>query len=359
MKGTKTFVMAQLIGLKSLPHESGAWGILLPRGKDPATHEPDARDQVQEINPAFMTFIDSEMNVDPGMWLVMGIFVSSCMFAGSVLLGPRLATSGAPLGVLAVVFGVYLIATLWPAIAVFKLVTKPLRPPVILSRKSRQIYVWRGMKLGWRALNYDDVHPFIFRAQMISTVGAATIYTVQAAVIDANRTIVDSVVVAPPARSPSACGMNWEFIRRYMDGTPEEVPPVLSQPPVNDKRAILARMDQIGFSGLVGRDFHLEPSIFAWCYYYFYGFIGYWWFRAAAWLQCRGRYPEYSKSITQAMTFEGPNPYRKEPLSATEQAAFEGKLPRLKIRWAILGTLSTLLWGAAWLALVLGLAMSL
>ncbi|MDQ0138753.1 DUF6708 domain-containing protein [Cupriavidus necator] len=149
-----------------------------------------------------MTFIDSEMNVDPGMWLVMGIFVSSCMLAGSVLLGPRLATSGAPLGVLAVVFGVYLMTIFGPAIAVYRLVTRPLRPPVILSRKSRQIYVWRGIKLGWRTLNYDDVHPFIFRALVRDTFA----------------------VGMDGSTSRGAVLEHWEMVRRYMEEDPQSLP---------------------------------------------------------------------------------------------------------------------------------------
>lgn len=64
MNGGEKYIKAQLLGLKYLPHESGAWGFLLPRGKEQATHDPDAHEQVQEINPAYLTFVDSEMNVD-------------------------------------------------------------------------------------------------------------------------------------------------------------------------------------------------------------------------------------------------------------------------------------------------------
>lgn len=349
MIGRGKYFKAQLAGLRDLPDQSGAWGILLPRGKEPAIHEPDARDQVQDINPAFLTFIDSEMNVDRGMWIVLSAFTLSYMLVLAFIFGPKAMGAGIPIWFTVPVVIIFIVFIVGPAVGIYFWVNSPVPPPVILSRKSRQIYAWRGKSLGWRVFNYDDVHPFIYRAQLISTAGATTIYTPQIAILDVNRKIVDAVVVAPPSRLPSVCGMNWEFIRRYMDDVPEKVPPVLAQPPVNDKRAMLARIDQIGFSGLVGRDFKLESSLFAWCYYYFHGVIGYWWFRSAAWLQCRGKYPEYSMEMRRAMAFEGVNPYRKEPLSTLEQDAFSGKLPRLRFRWAIIGSLSTFLWGGLWL----------
>ncbi|SPA56453.1 protein of unknown function [Cupriavidus taiwanensis] len=107
--------------------------------------------------------------------------------------------------------------------------------------------------------------------------------------------------------------------------------------------------DRVGSSGLVNRDFRLKRGLFAWCYFCFHGIVSYWWLRAAAWLQCRGKYPEYSFAMRDAMTFNGPNSYRREPLSTVEKAAFEGDLPHLRIRWAVVGVLSTLLWGGLWL----------
>ncbi|SPR99825.1 hypothetical protein [Cupriavidus taiwanensis] len=351
MNGTGKYLKTQLLGLKCLPAESGAWGFLLPRGKERATHEPGAHEQVQDINPAYLTFVDSEMNVDGGMWLTIGIFISSYMLLGAITFLPPLLTRDTPLAVLAVVIGVFLLAIIGPAILVYRVVINPIKPPVVISRKARRVYVWRGEKAGWRALKIDSSYPFVFCSKLISTAGATTIYTLQLAELDANRAIVESAVLGPFSRIPDECGRQWEFIRRYMDATPDEVPSVLAQPPANDVRATLARMDRVGSSGLVSRDFRLKKSLFAWCYFSFHGIVSYWWLRAAAWLQCRGKYPEYSAAMAEAMTFDGPNPYRREPLSAVEEAAFEGRLTRLRIRWAIVGILSTLLWGGLWLAM--------
>ncbi len=289
MSGGEKYIKAQLLGLKSLPHESGAWGFLLPRRKEQATHEPDAHEQVQDINPAYLTFVDSEMNVDGGMWLTIGIFISSYMLLGAITFLPPL-----------------------------------------LAR-----------------LNLDSSYPFVFRSKLVSTAGTTTIYTLQLAEIDTDRTIVESAVLGPFSRLPDECARRWEFIRRYMNSEPDKVPPVLTQPPVNDRRATLARMDRIGSSGLVGRDFRLKKGLFAWSYFCFHGIVSYWWLRAAAWMHCRGKYPEYSVAMRDAMTFEGPNAYPRKPLSAIEKAAFDGRLPHLRIRWAVIGVLSTLLWGGS------------
>ncbi|WP_133250534.1 hypothetical protein [Cupriavidus alkaliphilus] len=53
MKAGKNYIRTQLLGMKRLPHENGAWGFLLPRGKEQATHEADAHDQIQDINAAY------------------------------------------------------------------------------------------------------------------------------------------------------------------------------------------------------------------------------------------------------------------------------------------------------------------
>ncbi|WP_265920868.1 hypothetical protein [Cupriavidus nantongensis] len=349
MKGTAKYIRAQLLGLKDLPHESGSWGILLPRGKEQATHEADAYEQVQEIGPAYLTFVDSEMNIDGGMWLTIGIFIASYMFLGAATLLPPIFAGDTPFGVLVVVAGVFLSTIVGPAILVYRIVINPIKPPVIISRKSRRVYVWKGGEVGWRALNFDSSYPFIFRSKLVSTAGATTIYTLQLAELDSNRTIIESAALTPFSRVPDECGRQWEFIRRYMDSEADKVPAVLAQPPVNEARATLARMDRIGSSGLVNRDFRLKRGLFAWCYFCFHGIVSYWWLRAAAWLQCRGKYPEYSDAMRDAMTFDGPNVYRREPLSAIEKAAFEGRLLHLRIRWAIIGFLSTLLWGGLWL----------
>ncbi|WP_265920866.1 hypothetical protein [Cupriavidus nantongensis] len=73
MKGARKYINAQLFGLKALPHESGAWGEILPRGSEAEIYEPDAKEEVQHICPAMLTFIDGEMNIDRGMLIVFGV----------------------------------------------------------------------------------------------------------------------------------------------------------------------------------------------------------------------------------------------------------------------------------------------
>lgn len=283
------------------------------------------------------------------MWLTIGIFISSYMLLGAITFLPPLLARETPFGVLAVVTGVFLSCIIGPVVLVYKVVTNPVKPPVIISRKTRRVYVWQGKKIGWRTLDLDSSYPFVFRSKLVSTAGATTIYTLQLAELDTDRTIVEAAVLGPFSRLPDECARRWEFIRRYMNSEPDKVPPVLAQPPVNDRRATLARMDRIGSSGLVGRDFRLKKGLFAWSYFCFHGVVSYWWLRAAAWMQCRGKYPEYSVVMRDAMAFEGPNVYPKNPLSAIEKAAFEGRLPYLRIRWAVIGILSTSLWGGLWL----------
>ncbi|SPA56454.1 protein of unknown function [Cupriavidus taiwanensis] len=240
MRASGDHIKAQLQGLKCLPPESGAWGFLLPRGKDQATHEADAYEQVQDINPAYLTFVDSEMNLDGGMWLTIGIFISSYMVLGAVTFLPPLVADETPFGVLAVVISVLLSTIVGPAILVYRVVNSPIKPPVIISRKARKVYVWRGKKIGRRTLKFDSSYPFIFRAKLFSTAGVTTIYTLQLAELDSNRTIVESALLAPFSRLPDECGRQWEFIRRYMDFGADRVPAVLAQPPVNEMRAMLA-----------------------------------------------------------------------------------------------------------------------
>lgn len=354
MKGMRNFMSAQLFGLKALPHESGAWGEILPRGSEPEVYEPDAKEEVQNISPAMLTFIDGEMSIDRGMLIVFGVFVSTFMLALATSFGPVIFKNEPPPAVLMFVFAFFALAIIGPAFAIYRMTNDPIRPPAIFSKKLRKVYVWQGKKGGWKSFDFDLLYPFIFRAQVVSTAGAATIYTLQLAVLDANRRIVHALVAAPPSRLPAECGRRWEFIRRYMNEPPARVPPVLVQPSVDDRRATLARMDRVGFAGLIDREFKLDSSAFARCYYFFYGIVGYWWLRAAAWVQRKGPRPEYPEELVLAAAM-GENPYVREPLSGMEKAAFEGRLGHLNFRWAIIGIISTLLWGGAWLALVVGL----
>jgi hypothetical protein len=57
MQGQKEFWQAQLMGLKRLPEESGAWGVLLPTSRSNAkSHEAQASEFVSQLNPSYLQF---------------------------------------------------------------------------------------------------------------------------------------------------------------------------------------------------------------------------------------------------------------------------------------------------------------
>ena len=349
-----------LLGMKELPEQGGGWGLLLPRGKAPAELKPGAHGAVQAINPAYIEFVPRVSVSNRGMGVFYGAWF---LGVGLLMFTPGMPESlmeafregGEHVVPALVSLLVYMLVVLCPFVWAYRSARMPLAPPVLLSRSLRKFYCWVDRKRGWMVLDYDDLHPAVFRSTMVTTAGSATFFNLGLAqLVPGTRKIADQVNPAPPLFPAERPEEVWEFIRTYMDGTPEDLPPVDPMPPLQDSRADHARMDRLLLQDMVDEHHRLKPGFFNKLYTWFWGGVSYWTERCDLWVQRTAPRPAYPPELVEAMQWQGDNPYRTRSPTEEEQAAWEGRLPHLNRRWWAAAAFSTLIYGGMFLLMTVG-----
>jgi hypothetical protein len=344
---TKSHRRGLLFGYRELPRESGLWGMLLPRpGDKTVAHDPEARDVVQEIDSARLAFGNSERFGNRGFVFALTaplILVLGAFTLGFVGISPHPAAPPwvKPFGYS--VFGTLIILSLllahWAA-------RSTVSAPVIISRRLRKVYAWID-KRGWVGLEYDDLVPATFVNQAVTTSGTVTAYVLVLCQLKVGtREIEYSVIPAPARGHPMHCGAIWEFIRRYMDGPPDGLPPVQLLPSVTRQpNAWMARTDRAIFGDFIDEQHRVKRSLFAIGVVWFWGSLGYWWERAAAWIERTAPRRPLPPELQATLVDDQPNPYRIVEPNEVERQAQAGTLPYMRRRWLICGVISTAIWG--------------
>ena len=349
-----------LLGMKELPEQGGGWGLLLPRGKAPAELKPGAHGAVQAINPAYIEFVprisvsSRGTGVFYGTWfflLFMMIFFAFCSDYREI----RLEDGSLDLVALSIFFGGVLALGGAFGIWAYRSARMSLAPPVLLSRSLRKFYCWVDRKRGGMVLDYDELHPAVFSSTIVTTAGSATFFNLGLARLEpGTRKIADQVNPAPPLFPAERPEEVWEFIRTYMDGAAEDLPPVDPMPPLQDSRADHARMDRLLLQDMVDERHRLKPGFFNKLYTWFWAGVGYWTERCDLWVQRTAPRPAYPPELVEAMQWQGDNPYRTRPPTEEELAAWEGRLPHLNRRWWAAAAFSTLIYGGMFLLMTVG-----
>ncbi|PJJ96059.1 hypothetical protein CO611_09035 [Lysobacteraceae bacterium NML03-0222] len=199
---------------------------------------------------------------------------------------------------------------------------------------------------GWQWLDYDKVTPVVKAGTMVTAAGTSTFYNLLLVDMEeGSRNIRKMLLPAPPLPRPHDAEALWEFIRIYMDGSPEQLPAIDPLPSCQDSRADLALMDRRVLGGFVNKHHRLEPGLFNILYTSFWGMVDYWSQRCWLWIQRTAPRPDYPEELREVLGWEGENPYRTRAPTEEEILAWTGKLPHLKRRWWIVATLSTILYG--------------
>lgn len=349
-----------LLGMKELPKEGGRWGLLLKKGAEPGELTPAAYGSVQKVDPTHIEFVPQILLSDRGMGVFYGLwFCALALF----LFGPgtpgflikSFRAGGAELTPAIVWMTISVLAAVLPFIWAYRSARMSLPPPVILSRTLRRFYWWGGRKEGWQSLDYDNAVPVTLTAPVVTVAGSATFFGLSLMELEpGSRRIVKRIGPAPPLGRAEHPEQVWEFIRTYMDGSPEQLPPVDPVPPIEDRRADLARMDRLMLGDFVDARHRLIPGIFPKLYTGFYGAVGYWTERCWLWVQRTAPRPEYPPELREALQWQGENPYRTRPPTEEETLAWEGRLPHLRRRWMIVAVLSTLIYGGMFLLMTIG-----
>ncbi len=353
-------VSGQLFGYTTLPEENGLWGILLPRPTDKTERSaPDAQDVVQEITAEHLVFDIGHKVSDRGflftlfapMALIVAGFMVWIQFPEPHPEAPKniQLIIGAILGILAAAFG----------FTAYRSARKPLPPPVHINRSLRKILAWQEKHKSWLALDYDSLVSATYARKMVTTSGSATLYALTLHQLKpGTREIEHAVTPVEHRGTPDDCRAIWEFIRCYMDGPPEDLPPIRLVPSSQHPKSWMARTDRTVFGGLIDNDHRIKfkDIVFAYFIVYFWGTVNYWGERAACWIERTApRAPLPEGLHRPAAAEQGSSPYRVIPPTPTQLQAQQGTLPHLRRRWLICGVLSTALWGFMFGSLVVRL----
>ena len=127
----------------------------------------------------------------------------------------------------------------------------PLRPPTYLSRTLPRVYGWHGNKKidgGWLYIDWDKVVPVTRRVQLFHSSGSSTLYVLQLLEVDpGTKAILKTIAVFNPQRASELCGEMWEFIRQYMNGAAENLPPARIDWRLGGVSGLVIRLHEMAF----------------------------------------------------------------------------------------------------------------
>lgn len=348
--GMNARLRSQILGFGSLPEQSGLWGILLPKpGEKAVAHEPDAQDVARSIDERCLVLDNSVEVGDRGFGLSFGS-VFSAWWCLAIVPQFALLLSAATVslalwewlffGALALGFGII------PGGWAYRSARTPLPPSVYISRELRKLFVWQATTNSWLALDYDNLVPVTYASKVITSSGSATVYILTLHQLKpGTRDIEFAVSPVPPGGHPEHCGAIWEFIRRYMDGRPEDLPPIRLVPLNDNPKAWMARTDRTVFSDFIDDEHRIKPSIFAHCVVLFWGSLGYWWERAAGWIDRTAPRVPLPHELQATLAADRPHLYRVLPPTAIQQQAQQCTLPHMHRRWLFCAVVGTAVWG--------------
>jgi len=351
---TTSHIKGQLLGYKELPTESGLWGVLLPRpGEKIVAHEPDAQDVVQQLDDSCLVFDHSSVVGNRGF--LFAVFLPFSLLPMQLVpLLFRLWSKPVSFFLFSCVTVVGLIAG--SLLTAYRSARDPLRPPVYLCRKSREIYAWHVRARRWIVLDYDRVVPATVVIRAVTPSGSTTGYALTFNQLKLGSRVIEySVMPVSASGHPQHCGAMWEYVRRYMDGPPEALPPIRLVPTLRDQpRAWMARADRTLFTDFIDDAHRVKRDLFAMAVVWFWGSLAYWWERAAGWIERtapKTPLPEELQQLLQSASTAG---YRFIEVSEREKMARAGALPYMRRRWAICGCVGTLIWGGLFTLVTVG-----
>ncbi|WBG64236.1 hypothetical protein ELR50_15670 [Pseudomonas citronellolis] len=340
----------------ALPEKENNTYFVLPKaGESPQMGaRPAAQQMIAKINPAYLEFTKTERSSHRPFSFLVSIWGGSMIFLALLPMVVKIFIDVEKLGIDGpIVFSTILLILLWIAIGVPLHQLRYPQSPMLLSRHLRKFYVWQGKKAGWTALNYDEVQPYVTRVTVVSTMGTATSFFLDVGLLEpGTRKVGQFIRLSEPARTVLAAGELWEFVRAYMDGPANQVPPIEYRIPEGQEHGIHARLDRDLIPGLLDQHHRLRRGLFHPLYFGMAAMTSYWSWRLLPWMERRIPRPPLPPELTEAMQWEGENPYRMDPPSEVEQKAIDGQLPYMNRRWLIGMLLSTLFWGGSFIGMI-------
>lgn len=338
-------------GITAVPEKSGGWGWLLPAPSDRSRSSIDAFPyrSVVEITPACLRLTSSVENmrgIAASAAIVFGLAMAFIALNFAMIYDVADRGYGGPY--LLVVGGGAALALLGLWIG-YRIITRPLQDTTIISRRLRRIYAW-NQRTGWVGVDYDRAVAFVSNFKAVTPTGASSSYPLGVVeLVPGSRRIARFVAPTRAYAAPQTGAAIWEFIRRYMDDTPAEVPPVVLTP--DHSTNAFAWMDRELYPDMIDRQHHLTNAYTAFGFWFFSGvyYLPNW---MEYWIRRYARRPALPSELAAALKWEGENPYRILPPTPEETLAMQGKLPHMKKRWLRVSVWGILLWSFLPLAFV-------
>ena len=295
------------------------WGIPLPLPHDRAiTHEPRA-ELIHEVNPAYLSYWNPDA-VGRAFYFwasaIAGLvptsvgafgFLSHVIRNGSVVKGEPI--DAVDIGLI-IFFGAL---PIFAAVLTYLSVRLPLRPPTYLSRTLRRVYGWHGNKnvdAGWMSIDWDKAIPVTRRVQLLHSSGSSTLYVLQLLEVDpGTKAILKTVPVFNPQRDPELCGEMWEYIRRYMNGAPESLPPARTDWGMGGFFGLVIRLHEMAFETWMRPDGTLRLGPFSFFFAPVFVAAIYVYVALAVWLEHVIPKQKTPAELEQANRWIGRNPY--------------------------------------------------
>ncbi|KWR76263.1 MULTISPECIES: DUF6708 domain-containing protein [Pseudomonas] len=341
----------------TLPEKENNTYLVLPKSGEPPQMgaRPSAQQMIAKINPAYLEFTKTERSSYRPFTFLVSIWGGG----GVGFLGILPMVIGSWMEIdrngwdLPIVGTLVLTIVLWIAIGIPLRQLRQPQSPILLNRHLRKFYQWQGKKAGWTALDYDKVVPYVTRVTVVSTMGTATSFFLDVGLLEpGTRKVAQFIRLSEPARTVLAAGELWEFVRAYMDSPANQVPPIEYRIPEGQEHGIHARLDRDLIPGLLDQQHRLRRGLFHPLYFGMAAMTSYWSWRLLPWMERRIPRPPLPPELTEAMQWEGENPYRMNPPREVEQKAIDGQLPYMNRRWLIGMLLSTLFWGGSFIGMI-------
>ncbi|WP_244980093.1 hypothetical protein [Achromobacter insuavis] len=193
-------------GIAMIPEKSGAWGWLLPLGRERGTLKPSGHDHVVEITPACLRLVspvDSMRGYGAAVAYLFGLLMSFTAINFIVKFDPTNRGYGQDFFIFATL---YVVLALVSLITAFKLTFSVVPDTAIISRSLRRIYAWER-KAGWIALDYDQAVAYVANRMVVTPTGAGALYPLRVVQLwPGSRRVKTGVTPTSPFASPQLAG---------------------------------------------------------------------------------------------------------------------------------------------------------
>ncbi len=159
-------------------------------------------------------------------------------------------------------------------------------------------------------IDWDKVVPVTRRVQLFHPSGSSTLYVLQLFEVDPKtKAILKTVVAFNPQRAPELCGEMWEYLRQYMGGAPEDLPPARTDWRTGGFWGLVIRLHELAFEMWIRPDGTLKLGPISFFFAPCFVAVTYFFIGIGLWLEHIIPKQRIPAELEQANRWVGKNPY--------------------------------------------------